>query len=451
MPRSDGQTTLPVESTQGALSREQGLALRWVFPDHTRPPTVLSTARIVLGRGENCDASLPGTEISREHAEIRRDGPLFILRDLQSRNGVFVRGVRLNEAPLEAGDVLRLGEWVGVVVPAGSVGPGRAFRRIAGRLLGGPVLADALELGLRAAKSDLPILIEGETGTGKELTAQALHELSGRKGPFVGVNCAALPEALAEGELFGYRRGAFTGAERASIGFFRAAQHGTLLLDELTDLPLSLQAKLLRVLEEHQVVPLGESTPVALDVRVIAATQQPLSEAVSEKRFRADLLARLHGLTIALPPLRQRREDVGYVVQELLREHSGGHSPELDARFVEALCTHDWPFNVRELDLLVRRVLVLHGHEAVLKRTHLPAALRGESAARSRPAEGVDRDEHELSQLVACLRKHKGNVARAAADVGISRQRAYRLMESRGDVDLDAFRGAPPANRGTSS
>ena len=219
MARSSGQTTLPVESTQGALSREQGLALRWVFPDHTRPPTVLSTVRIVLGRGETCDASLPGTEISREHAEIRRDGPLFIVRDLQSRNGTFVRGVRLNESPLEAGDVVRLGEWIGVVVPGRSVGPDRAFGRIAGRLLGGPVLADALELGLRAAKSDLPILIEGETGTGKELTARALHELSGRKGPFVGVNCAALPEALAEGELFGYRRGAFTGAERASTGF----------------------------------------------------------------------------------------------------------------------------------------------------------------------------------------------------------------------------------------
>ena len=224
-----------------------------------------------------------------------------------------------------------------------------------------------------------------------------------------------------------------------------------MLLDELTDLPLSLQAKLLRVLEERQVVPLGESTPVPLDVRVIAASQQPISEAVNEKRFRMDLLARLNGLTITLPPLRKRREDIGYVVQELLREHSGGHSPELDARFVELLCIHDWPFNVRELDLLVRRMLVLHGHEAVLKRSHLPAALRGESADRSRPAEGVHRDEHELSQLVACLRKRKGNVARAAADVGISRQRAYRLMGSRGDVDLEAFRGDTPANRGASS
>jgi transcriptional regulator with PAS, ATPase and Fis domain len=267
-----------------------------------------------------------------------------------------------------------------------------------------------------------------------------LHERSGRRGAFVGVNCAALPEALAEGELFGYRRGAFTGAERASSGFFRAAQGGTLLLDEITDLPLPVQAKLLRALEERQVTPLGESTPVALDVRVMAATQQPLQEAVAEKRFRADLLARLDGLTIVLPALRERREDIGYLLRELVATYSGGHAPKLDARLVERLCIHDWPFNVRELDLLVRRLLVLHGHEPLLKRGFLPAQLR--DVVESDADQKLDRDEQDLARLVACLRRYQGNVARAAAEVGISRQRAYRLMEAKKDVDLEGLRAS---------
>jgi transcriptional regulator with PAS, ATPase and Fis domain len=439
MERPVGNTTLPAESTQeGAL--RIGLALRWAFPSNRQPAVELNRSPLVLGRGDDCDVVLPSTAVSRRHAEIRRDGPLWIIRDLQSRNGVFVDGMRTDQAPLELGSVLRLGDWVAVVSSAAPANQAADFSRIGGRLLGGPTLTRALELGLRAATSDLPLIIQGETGTGKELTARVLHERSGRQGPFVGVNCAALPETLVEGELFGYRRGAFTGAERANAGFFRAAQGGTLLLDELTDLPLALQAKLLRVIEERQVIPLGESTPVSLDVRLIAATQQPLAEAVEEKRFRADLLARLDGLTIQLPPLRERREEIGYLLQELLAMHSGGQPPKLEARLVEMLCIYDWPFNVRELDLLVRRLLVLYGHEPILKRAHLPSRLRDLSDASKNDTMTVDRDEQELSRLVACLRHHRGNVARAAAEVGISRQRAYRLMDSRKDIVLDGFR-----------
>ena len=190
-----------------------------------------------------------------------------------------------------------------------------------------------------------------------------------------GGELAALPEGLAEGELFGYRRGAFTGADRASPGFFRSAEGGTLLLDEVSDLPLPLQAKLLRVLQEGEVQPLGETRPVAVDVRIVVASQQPLMDAVREGRFRGDLLARLDGLTVRLPPLRQRKEDVPLLFSQLLREHTGGRAPAVEGDVVERLCVHDWPFNVRELVQLARQLLVLHANETLLRAADLPARI----------------------------------------------------------------------------
>src|SRR6185369_13336340 len=252
------------------------------------------------------------------------------------------------------------------------------FGTLAPGVFGGQRLRDVLAPIELAAHSDLPIVLEGQTGTGKELVARAIHDWSGRAGPFVAVNCAALPEALAEGELFGYRRGAFTGAEQASLGHFRAAQGGTLLLDEVCDLPLSLQAKLLRVLEEREFQPLGEAKPSKLDVRVLAAAQGSLSQAVERGQFRPDLLARLEGLTATLPPLRERRAEIPYLFTRLLVTGSGSRPPEVEARLVERLCLYDWPFNVRELALLVKRLLVLHGAEPILKVQHLPERFQSE-------------------------------------------------------------------------
>jgi transcriptional regulator with PAS, ATPase and Fis domain len=316
-----------------------------------------------------------------------------------------------------------------------------------------------------AAESDLPIIVQGETGSGKERVVQAIHEWSGRRGPFVGVNCAAVPEAMAEAELFGYRRGAFTGADRGSTGHLRAADRGTLLLDEIGDLPLALQPKLLRALEQRAVVPLGESTPIPIDVRVVAATQEPLAKAVEEKRFRADLYARLDGLTVPLPPLRERSEDVPGLFAHMLARHLSGPLPSVDARLVEQLCLHDWPFNVREVDLLARRLAALHGREPVLRRSHLPdrmlsewrrrdsdapsadATVRVELGAEvripaARPTDEADlRREQELEALLQTLRLHEGNVTRAARELGISRQKVYRIMEGRPDVGLDDLRG----------
>jgi len=446
-------TTMASQNTAADGSSPPVLCIRWVFPTSRGLLTRLADERTLLGRDDDCQVKLLGKEISRRHAEIRRDGPLHILTDLDSRNGAFVNGAQIREVPISPGDVLRLGEWIGIAihVPPDAVDPDPVFDLLAANLAGGPVLRPILEQAKKAAASALPTVILGETGTGKEGLAHAMHEWSGRKGPFVAVNCATLVPTLAEAELFGYRKGAFTGADRASPGFFRAAQGGTLLLDEVTDLPESVQAKFLRALEQREIVPLGESTPVRIDVRVLAATQIPLAQVVNERRFRADLCARLDGLTIRLPPLRERKQEIAYLFSHLLRLHAGGRPPEVEPRLVEQLCLHDWPFNVRELDLLARRLLVLHGHEELLRRSHLPEQIlnrspAGEpaptpvasvasgaiSASRNGPESHRARRERELSLLTEALRAHNGSVARAAAAVGVSRQRAYRLMEAGG-------------------
>jgi transcriptional regulator of acetoin/glycerol metabolism len=442
------QATVPSRQTTSAEREPSAPAIRWVFPESRGALSPLAADRIVLGRGEDCEIQLPGNETSRTHAVIERGGMVQTIRDLDSRNGVFVNGQQVREAPLFPGVVLRLGEWIGIVieVPANLAEPEPVFDVLARGLAGGPVLRPILDEVRRAAPSTLPIVLVGETGTGKEGFAHAIHAWSGRTGPFAAVNCAALVPSLAEAELFGYRRGAFTGAERSSPGHFRAAQGGTLLLDEITDLPESVQAKLLRAIEQREVMPLGESAAVPVDVRIVAATQTALSQVVAERKFRPDLSARLDGMTVGLPPLRDRKQEIPFLFSHLLREHSGGRPPQLEPRLVEQLCLYDWPFNVREMDLLVRRLLVLHGTEESLRRSHLPDHVRHSpdgtrgshrTTPVATPPVGVEvrespraRRERELAALLAALRAHKGNVLRAAAAAGISRQRAYRLMEA---------------------
>jgi DNA-binding NtrC family response regulator len=473
------QITLPDSGARSTLRPNAIFAVRWLFPAPDGPLTSIVGERTVLGRGEDCDTVLAGSGISRYHAELMRMGPVAMVRDLDSMNGLFVNGRRVKEAPLEPGDVLRLGEWVGVAVELerGDTAPA-VYSTIASGLFGGNLLRAAVEPALRAARSDLPIIVEGETGTGKEVVAHAVHEASGRSGAFLAVNCAALPEQLAEAELFGYRRGAFTGADRASPGHFRSAQHGTLLLDEIIDLTLPLQAKVLRVLEQREVVPLGESQPVPIDVRVIVAAQESLEKAVADRRFRPDLYARLEGLTVRLPPLRDRLDDVPGLFARLLRDVAGGKLPTVEPRLVEALCLYDWPFNVRELVTLVRRMVVLHGHEPQLGRRHLPTRFRvddasgdparaGRRGATNTPApsaaaalsasasdsdgagKAAARDDEDFARLLVALRSQAGNVSRAAGAIGISRQRAYRLMQAHPEVNLPGLRGTDGKLRGT--
>jgi transcriptional regulator of acetoin/glycerol metabolism len=451
-------TTLPSARTLEQVSASHPTHVSWVFP---RALSMRVPPLSVVGRDETCTVVLTGTEVSRRHAEFRVDGTVLSVRDLGSRNGTLVDGVQCNEARLEVGSVVRCGEWVGVVTSSSAEhDPAEVgFGELAPGLLGGARLARALAPVKRIATS-LPVIVQGRTGTGKEGAARAVHTWSQRAGRFVAVNCAAIPESLAEAHLFGHLRGAFTGADRATQGLFREADRGSLFLDEVLELPRALQAKLLRVIEEKVVYPLGEARGIPVDVRIIVAAQEPVDAAVVAGRFRADLYARLNGLTVVLPTLAERREDIVPLFLHFLEAASGPSTwaPKIDAKLAEALCLFDWPSNVRELLLLASRLKHLHGAEANLRRSHLPARMLARVGA-ARP--GDDReppdqsgpvhsrvrkrtdDESEFGELLRALRDHRA-VAAAAESIGISRDRAYRLIKAHPEFSLDDFLGRGP-------
>ncbi len=412
--------TINTEDSHIVSGGRPHLTLRWLYPDADRPVVpILQGFR--LGRDPKCLVLIDGEGVSRMHAEVLKQGTQFVLRDSGSTNGTFVGGQRITQCPIAAGGILRAGNWVGLFETSKPGSAPKGYAEIGPGLRGGPALRLAMEPARRAATSNLPVILRGETGTGKEVASKTLHAWSGRKGPFCAVNCAALPENLVEGELFGYRKGAFTGAERSSPGHFRRAHQGTLLLDEINELPLATQAKLLRVLQEQQVVPLGESIPIDIDVRVVAAAQAPLEGEVEAGRFREDLYMRLRGLEIDLPPLRERVADVPPLFMQFLACYGSGPVPKPEGKLIEALCLYRWPGNVRELELVARRLLAVHGNEAVLKRRFLPAQLLHSAARSTQP-------EDDLTRLGRALTKSGGNLSRACAQLGISRQRAYRML-----------------------
>lgn len=441
--KAPGDTTQPSASTGHRSSATGAVAVRWVYPTQL---TTRLVDGLVFGRDGSSTVPLAGHQASRRHAEVRRIGPVPTLRDLGSRNGTWVNGARITERAIGPGDVLRIGEWVGFVLELPETGAVADFKALSPGWYGSGTLARIVDPVQRVAATDLPVIVEGETGTGKEGMARAVHVWSGRPGPFVAVNCAAIPETMAEGELFGYRRGAFTGADRANLGLFRAAHEGTLFLDEVIDLPATVQAKLLRVLEQREVQPLGEARSVAIDVRIVCATQEPLSKATAERRFRPDLLARLDGLTVVLPPLRNRPEDIVPLFMQLLREQTGGRLPDVEPKLIEVLFLYDWPLNVRELVLVVRRLLAIHGHEPTLRRAMLPnrilapAYAASGAAQSSSPPRAPTTDAPAFDQLLNALRQHGGNVSRAAVALGISRARAYRLLDARPEFDVRTLR-----------
>ena len=235
---------------------------------------------------------------------------------------------------------------------------------------GSPIAADpeslsVLALAERIAASDIPVLINGPTGTGKEVLSRFIHDRSARAGkPFIAINCAAMPETMLEAMLFGHQKGAFTGANSASEGFFRAADGGTLLLDEIAEMPLSLQAKLLRALQEREVVPIGATQPIKVDVRVIACANRDLPAEVDEGRFRADLYYRLNVFPLMLRPLCERPDDIAPLAFAMMLRHvpQGVEIPWIGDAALAMLATHPWPGNVRELENVVRRALLLCGH-----------------------------------------------------------------------------------------
>jgi len=295
------------------------------------------------------------------------------------------------------------------------------------------------ELARRVAASDCTVLIAGESGTGKEVLARFIHRNSPRADrAFVAVNCAAIPENMLEAILFGYERGAFTGAHAAHPGKFEQAQGGTLLLDEVTEMPLGLQAKLLRVLQEREVERLGGRTPVALDVRVLATTNRNLRGEVAAGRFREDLYYRLNVFPLTTAPLRERRDDVLPLAMHMLnaRCRPGERIPALSAEAAHVLLTHTWPGNVRELDNVMQRALIL-ASGAVIQAENIHIECTGDSApstaqpvASGALSESVSAAERDL--ILEALRTDNGNRQAMAKRLGISpRTLRYKLAKLR--------------------
>jgi len=267
----------------------------------------------------------------------------------------------------------------------------------------------------RISGTDVTVLISGESGTGKELAARALHQLSQRQhAPFVAINCSAIPEALAEAELFGAEKGAYTGAVISKAGKFEAAQGGTVFLDEIAELPLPLQAKLLRLLQEGKVTRLGSHQEIKLDVRIIAASHQDLAKAVSEGRFREDLFYRLHVVPIHMPALRERAADIPSLLQHFLQRHQQRYGitlPELSKPVLKALMEYHWPGNVRELSNRIERFVLLQDTEELL------AGLRQQTQLNHSfelPHSGINFEQLEKSCLQQALQHSQGNRAQAA-------------------------------------
>lgn len=290
-----------------------------------------------------------------------------------------------------------------------------------------------------ARESD-PVLLTGETGTGKELVARAIHGIATPNGPFVGVNMAALPPEIVESELFGHERGAFTGAIATQIGTFEYARAGTLFLDEICSLPLAQQAKLLRVLEERRFCRLGGNTPLPLEARIISASNRSLEEEIAAGRFRQDLFYRLNALVIDIPPLRKRKEDIPLLVeyfrQEFCRERKLSLPPFTPSQ-LEEICSQDWPGNIRELRNYVRRYCVLGNEPAT---AGLAAGKKdGEAGVPARSTLRTFLDRHEKDYIIEILRECGGKVAQAHDILGLSRKGLYDKI-NRYEIDINAFR-----------
>ena len=303
-----------------------------------------------------------------------------------------------------------------------------------------PLMLRLLEQAHMVAQSDVSVLINGQSGTGKEMLAQAIHAASPRNGkPFVAINCGALPEQLLESELFGHAKGAFTGAVSAREGLFKTAGGGTLFLEEIGDMPQTLQVKLLRVLQERKVRPLGSDHDSEIDVRIISATHRDLPRAMEKKEFREDLFYRLNVVNLKIPALHQRTEDIPLLANHLLRQAAERHKPQIRSFSVDAmkrLMAASWPGNVRQLVNVIEQCVALSS-SPVISDALVEQALSGENSALPTFAEA--RNQFELNYLRKLLQMTKGNVTNAARLAGRNRTEFYKLL-SRHELDASDFK-----------
>jgi transcriptional regulator with GAF, ATPase, and Fis domain len=400
-------------------------------------------SRILLGTSEVCDVRLTDPTVSRRHAALETAGQRYRVTDLGSTNGTFIDGVAVVVAYVRGGEVARCGSTaLRLEVDAEPARPALSNATRFGSTVGASVAMRRLyPLCERLARSRVAVVIEGETGTGKEVLAESLHEVAGGSGPFVVFDCTTVSPNLVEAELFGHERGAFTGAALARPGVFEEADGGTLLIDEIGDLDLPLQAKLLRALDRGEVRRVGASKWSKVDVRVIAATRRDLDRAVAQGRFRDDLFHRLAVARVELPPLRERDGDVALLARQFAVE-MGASADEVEAEIEKRFSDYEWPGNVRELRNAVARYVAL-GDDW---RAPAPVSSQPAGAGGARTADWIDAivgekmpypvarrrtlAEFERRYIERMLAEHGGNVAQAARASGLG-IRYFRLVKAR--------------------
>jgi len=419
--------------------------------------SLAQTDEVLLGRGSErawkrvrrgVALAIADGEMSRQHARLSRTSGGWELSDLGSKNGTIVNGAATSRLVLADGDVIEVGGTV-LIFREDSDQAGEIGDRDLAAEPDTPAAFRSLALGLerraaalaKIAPTPVPVLVRGETGTGKELVARAIHDRSGRRGAFVAINCGALPRTLVESELFGYRRGAFSGARDDRDGLIRRADGGTLFLDEIAELPEESQVALLRVLQEGEVRPIGAGDAVTVDVRIVAATHQDLPIRIADGRFREDLYARLAGFEVTIPPLRERREDLGTLIAALLPRLAGIIADPARITFhrqaARALLAYPFPLNVRELEQTLRTAAVLADGQQI-RLEHLPEGIRTYTQAANA---GVPRTEDRAlrERLVEALRDSGGNVTAAGRALGKAPIQIRRWCRRFG-IDLAAFR-----------
>jgi DNA-binding NtrC family response regulator len=393
----------------------------------------------VVGTHPSCDLVLGDPHVSRQHLRIEAERGEYVLRDLGSTNGTRVAGARVRLALLDDGALITLGETTlrfsfGAAPVRIDLAAEDSFEGLIGRSL---AMRELFAMMAQAAPTDAPVLIEGETGTGKERVARALHARSRRASrPFVVFDCAAVPPTLIESELFGHEKGAFTGATDRRAGVFERADGGTVLLDELGELAVELQPKLLRVLESNEVWRVGAQKPTPIDARVLAATNRDLAARITEGQFREDLYYRLAVVILRVPPLRERREDIPLLASHFARAHlaAGGAArpggPGWEAIF-EFMKPHDWPGNVRELRNVVERAVIM-SDPRLLAGDPLDALgelrQRAEPALHKRVSLRAARDQTEREYLEDLVRATDGDLDRAAEIAEVHRKSFERLL-----------------------
>jgi transcriptional regulator with GAF, ATPase, and Fis domain len=451
---SGGRPTQIVTSPGNEVRRKRKLAIRVSdSPDEAQRGKSFTFAQdeVRIGSSPELDVSFDDRKMSREHLSIRPSDQGYLLIDRHSTNGTFVGGLRIERVIIDAATTVRLGRTLLEIEPLGEhveseMSSAEAFGRLIGQ---SPAMREMFALLERIAPSDLTVLIEGETGTGKELVAEGLHDASGRDGPCVTLNCGAIPRELIESELMGHVKGAFTGAVADRPGAFVSANGGTLFLDEVGELPLDMQAKLLRVLERREVKAVGSDSVTTVDVRVVAATNKNLAHEAEHGTFRQDLYYRLAVVVVRIPPLRARLDDLPLLVTHIQgelnrRRAASGQAPypPLDARAFEMLARHEFPGNVRELRNIVERWSVLGavaapGNPAVSTSpisSATPVSAGGGAIEGSllelpyHEAKEAWLDRFEKAYVVRALDRAGGNVSQAARDARVDRRHLQRLM-----------------------